>query len=149
MPSRPGTPFAEEQALESLKAAGAHSFAEALSAALTAWGIGRSQLAPKKASDSADEYELDPVGEASSDAPKVSDDPTVALARGIQGWTECRGGSSWSGRRPAKPSSGCSAPRNLKPRSPNTSNSQRFNYSLCIEKRSSIEGRFFVPKKSA
>jgi proteasome alpha subunit len=86
-----GTPYAEEQAEESLREARPATLQDALRAALTAWGIGRSQLAPKSESDEEDE-EFDPLRGSDdrrnsadeSDAPKVSDDPVVAVREALK-----------------------------------------------------------------
>ena len=76
-----GTPYAEDQAEEYLSEASPATLEDALRAALTAWGIGRSRLAPRAADEEADDF--DPLNET-SDAPKVSDDPTVALREALK-----------------------------------------------------------------
>ena len=74
-----GTPYAEEQAEDSLRESAPGTLDDALRAALTAWGVGRSQLAPKTESDEED-AEFDPLSDRSSDAaPRTSDDPAVAI----------------------------------------------------------------------
>lgn len=75
-----GTPFAEEQAETSLRESVDHvpeTLNDALKAALTAWGIGRAQLAPKREDDD----DFDPLSE---DGPKVADDPAVAVREALK-----------------------------------------------------------------
>ena len=80
-----GTPYAEEQAEESLRSAHPTTLPQALAAALNAWGIGRSQLSPKsKSRDEDDEYKLDNGDGTVSDAPTVSDDPNVAIREALK-----------------------------------------------------------------
>jgi proteasome alpha subunit len=69
-----GTPYAEEQAEEALRDTSIVSRDDALKAALTAWGIGRSRLAPKRPSDNDED----------SDGPTVSDDPAVAIREALK-----------------------------------------------------------------
>lgn len=69
-----GTPYAEEQAEQSVRDASIVTLDDALKAALDAWGVGRSRLAPRKASDE-DEDE---------DGPSVSDDPAVAVREALK-----------------------------------------------------------------
>jgi len=80
-----GTPYAEEQAEEALRAAETpHSLSEAVAVALNAWGVGRSRLSPKSdAKDDEDDYNPTPDSE-STDAPKVSDDPAVAIREALK-----------------------------------------------------------------
>jgi proteasome alpha subunit len=76
-----GTAYAEEQAESSLRESAPTPPAtldEALQAALKAWGVGRSRLAPKREEDE----EFDPLSD--SDAPKVADDPTVAVREALK-----------------------------------------------------------------
>ena len=75
-----GTPYAEEQAEESLRAANPATLDEALRAALIAWGIGRSRISPKRMDE---DEEIDPLAEP-SDAPTVSDDPAVAIREALK-----------------------------------------------------------------
>jgi proteasome alpha subunit len=79
-----GTPYAEEQAAESIRTDDPTTVGDALRAALKAWGVGRSHLSPKAVSRDEDEYELDPKGETTSDAPRVSDDPAVAIREALK-----------------------------------------------------------------
>lgn len=76
-----GTSYAEEQAEDSLREAAPQSQEDALRAALVAWGVGRSRMSPK--SDKPDDDDNDPLSfgdiHGTDDAPKVSDDPAVAL----------------------------------------------------------------------
>jgi proteasome alpha subunit len=71
-----GTPYAEEQAETVLHEAKPASLDDALRAALTAWGTGRSRLSPK-AADEEDEY--DPLSDRPKGGPSVADDPAVAV----------------------------------------------------------------------
>ncbi len=76
-----GTPYAEEQAESSLRESVEHipeTLTDALKAALIAWGTGRSQLAPKRD----DEDDFDPLSD--NDAPKVSNDPAVAVREALK-----------------------------------------------------------------
>lgn len=75
-----GTAYAEEQALDSLREASPETLDDALAAALTAWGIGRSRLSPKTEEDA----EFDPLTGATTDAPTTSDDPAVALREALK-----------------------------------------------------------------
>ena len=81
-----GTPYAEEQAEDALRAAAPKSQDEALKAALNAWGVGRSRLSPT--SDKKDDADDDPLSfgdiHEGSDAPKVSDDPAVAVREALK-----------------------------------------------------------------
>ena len=79
-----GTNYAEQQALDFLKEANLETRDDALRAALTAWGIGRARLSPKKDKDEDDDF--DPLAERRSDdsAPRASDDPTVALKEALK-----------------------------------------------------------------
>ena len=76
-----GTNYAEEQALDSLKAATIETREDALRAALTAWGVGRAQLAPKKEKD---EDDFDPLADRTDSPTTASDDPTVALKEALK-----------------------------------------------------------------
>jgi proteasome alpha subunit len=76
-----GTTYAEEQGESALKESSPTTLAEALKAALTAWGIARSQLSPKQESEDDD---FDPLRDRLSDAPKVSNDPAVALREALK-----------------------------------------------------------------
>jgi proteasome alpha subunit len=76
-----GTPYAEEQAESVLRDAKPASLDEALRAALTAWGTGRSRLAPKAADD---EDEFDPLSDRPKEVPTVTDDPAVALREALK-----------------------------------------------------------------
>lgn len=76
-----GTAYAEEQAEDVLREAAPHSLEDALRAAVTAWGVGRSQLSPKSADEDAD---FDPLADKPSDAPSVSSDPAVALREALK-----------------------------------------------------------------
>jgi len=81
-----GTPYAEEQAEESLRSSQPATLEDALRAALTAWGIGRSRLSPRSEADE-DEEEFDPLAPrraADDAAPKVSDDPAVAVREALK-----------------------------------------------------------------
>jgi hypothetical protein len=80
-----GTAYAEEQAEASLLAAPPTTLADALSVSITAWGIARSQLAPKP-NRSKDDDEYDPLGDlaATGSAPPVSDDPAVAVREALK-----------------------------------------------------------------
>ena len=84
-----GTTYAEEQAESFLQEKAPTTLSDALEAAVTAWGIGRSQLSPKSASQRADEddYDRDPLRERSQDddtGPTVSDDPAVAIREALK-----------------------------------------------------------------
>jgi proteasome alpha subunit len=104
-----GTPYAEEQAETVLHEAKPSSLDDALRTALTAWGTGRSRLAPKSADDDEDEY--DPLSDRADRAkggPTVADDPAVAVREALK--------TAWLRRPPsstvgpdANPSSACSA----------------------------------------
>lgn len=82
-----GTPYAEEQAEESLRETSVSTREEAIRAALTAWGIGRSRLSPKsdRRDDDADD-DFDPLrsGSGEDGAPKMTDDPAVAVREAIK-----------------------------------------------------------------
>ncbi len=81
-----GTPYAEEQAEEKLRDAAPQNQDDALRAALTAWGVGRSQLSPTtEKPDEDDDYDpltFSDVHEGG--APKVSDDPAVAVREALK-----------------------------------------------------------------
>ena len=80
-----GTPYAEEQAEESLREAKPANLQDALKAAVTAWGIGRARLAPSRRdnNDVDDDYDLDPLGDTPG-VPKVTDDPVVAVREALR-----------------------------------------------------------------
>lgn len=76
-----GTAYAEEQAENSLRESvptPPATLDEALQAALRAWGTGRARLSPKREEDD----EFDPLSD--SDAPKVADDPAVAVREALK-----------------------------------------------------------------
>ncbi|GAB4461621.1 MAG: hypothetical protein OHK0029_27140 [Armatimonadaceae bacterium] len=78
-----GTVFAEEQAEEVLQQGDTpQSLTDALTAALKAWGIARSQLAPQRERD---QDEFDPL---SDDEPKTADDPMVAVREALKNGLE-------------------------------------------------------------
>ncbi len=82
-----GTAYAEEQAEASLRENLPTSLSEALKAAVTAWGIGRSQISPKSASkEEDDDYDRDPLRDRSEEdaGPTVSDDPVVAVREALK-----------------------------------------------------------------
>ena len=82
-----GSAYAEEQAEASVRENIPTSLSEALKAAVTAWGVGRSQLSPKSASKSDDDdYDRDPLRDRSGDEPEptVSDDPAVAVREALK-----------------------------------------------------------------
>jgi proteasome alpha subunit len=74
-----GTPYAEDQAEASLKENPPVTLEDALKAALVAWGIGRSKLAPEPEKRDDDDY--DPLDDT---APKVADDPAVAIREALK-----------------------------------------------------------------
>lgn len=80
-----GTPYAEEQAESALKEANPQTVAEALKAAVNAWGVGRARLAPKREVDE-DEEEYDPLRDRGGEdaPPKTSDDPAVAVREALK-----------------------------------------------------------------
>lgn len=78
-----GTPYAEDQAEESLSGVNPATLDDALKAALTAWGIGRARLSPKS-DKQADEDDFDPLRDDHDGAPKVADDPTVAIREALK-----------------------------------------------------------------
>jgi proteasome alpha subunit len=92
-----GTSYAEQQAETSLTEAAPVTLSDALKAALTAWGIGRARLAPEpERRDEDDDYGLD-------GAPKVTNDPSVALREALKdGATVEAGILSRSTRRESK-----------------------------------------------
>jgi proteasome alpha subunit len=75
-----GTPYAEEQAEDALREAAPVALDDALRAALTAWGVGRSRLSPT----TDDETEFDPLAGPTSDAPTASKDPAVAIREALK-----------------------------------------------------------------
>ncbi|MBC8103104.1 MAG: hypothetical protein H7Z41_11010 [Cytophagales bacterium] len=83
-----GTPYAEEQAETSIRDTAPGSLREALKMALSAWGVGRSQLSPKSASRDEDDYERDrdPLRDRTDEdsGPAVSDDPAVAVREALK-----------------------------------------------------------------
>lgn len=83
-----GTPYAEEQAEESLRQARPATQNDALRAALTAWGVGRARLSPRSESDEDEERGFDPLAPVTDDnassAPKMSDDPAVAVREALK-----------------------------------------------------------------
>jgi hypothetical protein len=82
-----GTAYAEEQAEASVRENLPTSLSDALKAAVTAWGIGRSQTSPKSASkDDDDDYDRDPLRDRSEDenGPTVSEDPVVAVREALK-----------------------------------------------------------------
>ncbi len=74
-----GTPYAEEQAEDALREASPGTLDDALRAALTAWGIGRSRLSPR----TDEEGEFDPLSPL-DDAPRASEDPAVAIREALK-----------------------------------------------------------------
>jgi proteasome alpha subunit len=76
-----GTAYAEEQGEAHLKEKTPATLQEALPLALTAWGIARSQLSPRVEKE---EEEFDPLSDTSTDAPKVSNDPAVAIREALK-----------------------------------------------------------------
>ena len=74
-----GTSYAEDQALDTLKAAMPTTLADALTVAITAWGVGRTRLAPKSEKRDPDEEETE-----GGDALKVADDPAVAVREALK-----------------------------------------------------------------
>lgn len=79
-----GTPYAEEQAEMSLKENLPDTLDDALKAALTAWGIGRSKLAPETDKKD-DEDDFDPLSSSDGeDKLKASDDPAVAIREALK-----------------------------------------------------------------
>lgn len=84
-----GTPYAEGQAQDAAKAEPPATLADALRVALVAWGTGRTQLAPKsKSSEDDEEYAIsggdNAINSEVSDAPRVADDPAVALREALK-----------------------------------------------------------------
>jgi proteasome alpha subunit len=80
-----GSSYAEEQAEASLRDNLPTSLEEALKAAVTAWGIGRSHLSPKVGTKD-DEDEYDPLRDQPEDetGPRVSEDPVVAVREALK-----------------------------------------------------------------
>ena len=77
-----GTAYAEDQATDSLRDARPATMEDALRAALTAWGIGRSRLAPRSEEE---EAEFDPLdGQAAAGGMTTSDDPAVAIREALK-----------------------------------------------------------------
>lgn len=82
-----GTPYAEEQAESAIKEAPTATLADALKAALNAWGVGRARLGPKPERTEDDEDDFDPLrdeGGSGEGAPKASDDPLVAVREALK-----------------------------------------------------------------
>lgn len=81
-----GTPYAEEQAEESLSEAAPKTLDDALRAALVAWGVGRSRLSARSDDEEeAEEASFDPLSDHPSDsAPRASEDPAVAIREALK-----------------------------------------------------------------
>jgi proteasome alpha subunit len=81
-----GTPYAEEQAEASLRDARPATLQDALRTALVAWGVGRSRLSPRSNQADEDDEEFDPLreGGGGGDAPRVADDPAVAIREALK-----------------------------------------------------------------
>ncbi|MDX1932250.1 MAG: hypothetical protein SFU56_06570 [Capsulimonadales bacterium] len=76
-----GTAYAEDQGEAYVREHLPTTLSEALRVGLTAWGISRSQLAPKSARE---EEEFDPLRDDGTDAPRVTDDPAVAVREALK-----------------------------------------------------------------
>ena len=79
-----GTPYAEEQAEESLREAAPSTLDDALRAALVAWGVGRSRLSART-DDDEEAAPFDPLSDQPSEgAPRASEDPAVAIREALK-----------------------------------------------------------------
>lgn len=92
-----GTPYAETQGETSLQESSPATLPDALKAALTAWGIARSRLAPRPERTEDDEDDYDPLRHPSDASgapagPTVADDPAVAIREALKDGAQIEAG---------------------------------------------------------